>query len=258
MSGNEAGIQYFEDGQNNDTFEHLCQHKRPRKDDRIAFYDTESDSWISATLSGNAVQGYRKYYNCIYDNGTPNGLYLYNDERWTLIENSRCENCIDGRQNAIGQLDGEYIPGSLSPTPETTPEKYEEGIRLGTDDYLDLTSEEESSVNILNKSFTGSPEWDAYGTHLERPLPSLQPLSSITHLDRRTDLSLVLPLTSTPILNHRPRVSACRRSLPLELEEATGEDTNNEENGTKLEEHATEDSKPPFLTRLNPFRKRDR
>lgn len=37
VQGAEAGIQYFEDGKNDDTFEHLCQHKRPRKDDRIAF-----------------------------------------------------------------------------------------------------------------------------------------------------------------------------------------------------------------------------
>ena len=106
-------------------------------------------------------------------------------------------------------VDGIITPESLTPTPETTPEKdaeQNEGIiLLAPGDYLDSSEENSDSlVPVLDKSFTGTPEWDSYGTHLERPLP---PLEQVTHLDRPTNLSLVLPLTSTPIPHSRPRVS---------------------------------------------------
>lgn len=246
-------IRVFEDGHGVYSSEQLCQHKIPRKRDRIAFFDQESGRWKTATLTTNALRGYDSYYNCVYDDGTEDGIHLYRDERserWTFIDDSCCIQC-DGTDPmgpgpaVIGQVDGVCIPASLTPTPETTPEKVGpvDSIRFGNDDYVQSSSEEESPIPTLDKSFTGSPEWDSYGTHLERPLLYDQPLTQITHLDRRTNLSLVLPLTSTPNPSRRPRVSGCRKPLPLEVDR---------------DDDDAPDSKPKFLAKLNPFRKRDR
>ena len=143
-------------------------------------------------------------------------------------------------------IDGIYDPDSLTPTPETTPEKDipTANIRCGLDDYLESSNDEE--VSILNKSFTASPEWDSYGTDLERPLLYDQHLGHVTHLDRPVNLSLVLPLTSTP--HPRPRVSRQRRLLPLEVAERLQEPVREDEDEA---EHT-----PGFMSRLNPFKKK--
>ena len=142
------------------------------------------------------MKGYRSYYNCVCDDGHDEGLYLYSDKRWTFIDYSCCVECTDS-QTVGDQVDGVYIPDSLSPTPEKE-DTVKKVLRFGNDDYLSQSSEEESPVHLLDKSFTGSPEWDSYGTFLERPLLLDEPLGHVTHLDRRTNLSMVLPVTSTP------------------------------------------------------------
>ena len=252
------GILLFDDGQGAFIPERLCQHKLPKLRDRVAIYNQVTGAWVNATLTSNTIRGYKDYYNCVYDDGVKDGMYLHMDQRWTFIENSCCDECagITDAPVPIAQVDGIHIPGSLTPTPETTPEKDSPsyGIRLGPADYLQSdTSDEASSVAVLDKSFTASPEWDAYGTELESPLGYNQPSQHVSRLDRAADLSLVLPLTSTPIptlrprptVQRRPRVSALRRSLPIESEK--NEDDDNEEDG-----------RPKFLSKLNPFKKKDR
>ena len=222
----------------------LCQHGIPRIYDRVSFFHDQFNQWTPVVLISNAVRGYKSYYNIAYDDGTEDGVYLNPDLRWTFIEASCCADCA-GRPADIGQLDGICLPRSLTPTPETTPEK-EECLRLEPGDYLESSEENsDSPVPVLDKSFTGSPEWDSYGTHLERPLLYDQPLEYITQLDRPANLSLVLPLTSTPIPHSRPRVSHQRRLLPLEADPVDDADD------------LSDDQHPPrFLSKLNPFRKR--
>ena len=107
-------------------------------------------------------------------------------------------------------------------------------------------------VQMMNQlflfwTFTSSPEWDTYGTHLERPLPHHQPLPRVTRMDRPTNLSLVLPLTSTPVPVHKSRVSGQRRLLPLEAEDQAKSGSSKADTPTQK-----------FLEKLNPFRKRGR
>ena len=245
-------ILYFEDGQDLFAPERLCQHRVPRRHDHVAFFHRDLNRWRQVHLTSNALKGYRCYYNCVYDDGEEDGVELSPDLRWTFIDESSCADCANPPQHvAIAQLDGLHIPGSLTPTPDTTPEKEDgprEPIRFGLDDYLD-SSNEESPVPILDKSFTGSPEWDSYGTHLERPLLFDQPPRRITNLDRPVDMSLVLPLTSTPIPHSRPRVSGQRKLLPLEVKDRA------DDAGNRTDED--DDQHPPkFLSKLNPFRKK--
>ena len=194
-------VRFFEQGENVSSTEQLCQHKAPRKRDQIAFFHRDLNRWCYATLTSNAVAGYRRYYNCLYDDGVEDGITLLPDTRWTFVEDSCCETCAGtGAAPAhIGQVDGTCIPGSMTPTPETSPEVdiAERCIRFETADYLG--SDDEPALPLLDKSFTGSPEWDAYGTDLECPVSRYEPLERVTNLDRVTDLSLVLPLTSTAV-----------------------------------------------------------
>lgn len=94
--------------------------------------------------------------------------------------------------DAIGQIDGVHI---LTLTPETTPEKEDviESIRFESGEYIDIgSSDKGSAVEILDRSFTGSPVWDCYGTNLESSLarPHLGqrgPVEQVTNLDRAVD-----------------------------------------------------------------------
>ena len=91
------GVRFYDDNERLDLSEHLCQHKVPKKDDRIAYFDDKVARWIRATLSSDAVKGYRSYYNCICDDGHDEGLYLYVDKRWNFIDYSCCVECTDIR-----------------------------------------------------------------------------------------------------------------------------------------------------------------
>ena len=182
--------------------EYLCQHGYPHIHDRVAFFD-EDYGWTDVTLTSKRLKRYGVYYNYLDDDGFEAGVYLDPDKRWTFIEDSCCDICTGVEAQApIAQVDGVYIPNSLTPTPETTPEK-EEHIRFDLGEYIKSSSSDDGSiVATLDRSFTGSPEWDSYGTNLESPLSRphhglCEPVQHVTGLDRAVDLSLVLPLTST-------------------------------------------------------------
>lgn len=129
------------------------------------------------------------------------------------------------------------------PTPNITPDgpsshEPNKSIRVGPADYVD--NSDSSCEDVLNDATIESPTWDSFesGPHFSRPSTSRQQDVGI-ELDRAIDLSHVLPLTSTPIPTpvqlRRPRISAQRRSLPLEQE-------------SHVPSH--------FLQRLNPFKKK--
>ena len=175
------------------------------------------------------------------------------------------------------QADGNDDPDSLTPSPETSPEnqapllntgaRSKTDVRLNYGGYLSTSSPDISPHRTVSKAETESMEWDALGTHFDTPPRHLQhptsysfdldrpanlefilPVSSLPelstqpdreiNLDRATNLQLRLPISSTPNSPRRPRVSHCRKSLPLETE-ASGKS-----------------STPKFLSRLNPFRKK--
>ena len=222
----------------------LCQHGNPQKHDRVAFYDNEY-GWTKIVLTSHRVRRYGAYYNCYGDDGFTGGVHL---DFGTFIEQSSCNVCEVRMDRAdIDQLDGSYIPKSLTPSPERDEELDRFRHRSEANSFINTSFYSNSSVATLDKSFTNSPEWDSYGTQLETP-PSRrtcvlrEPVEHVTNLDKVADLSLVLPLTSTPepprpVSVPRSRISEPRRLLPLEEDD---------------------DQTPNFLSRLNLFRKKGR
>ena len=244
----EAGVcdvVLFDAGEGLHEQERLNQSRALKKNDKLAFFNTHMGRWIKAEITSHAVRkkGWEDWFNYQDELGREGGAYFIKNERWTLLDK---DDTID--HGRIHQVDGIEMPDSASP--DTTPENKaatvlctgaRPKVRLDPSEYLSYTSDSDvEAAPDLNKAM----DWDNYGTALECDVVCEDPPSyrlSIP-LDQAVNLDCVLPLTSTPVpsLLHpdrrlRSRVSAPRRPLPGEVER----------------------KEASFLSRLNPFRKRN-
>ena len=100
-------IVLYEEGQHPYDQEKLIQDRKPKRNDRIAFFHPERRCWITATLTSFELKGpnLENYYNIRYADGTEDGVYLIKDERWTFLDDNDAG-------AGIGQLDGGCTPES--------------------------------------------------------------------------------------------------------------------------------------------------
>jgi hypothetical protein len=234
-----------------------------RRNDRISFYDQDIGCWSSITITSNPSRkkGWKHFYHYINDEGETGGIYLRPDERWTFLDDENIEPIeTDIAPANIGQIDGDVVPASLTPTPETSPDQEvakvtgarpKQGLRFGPSEFFQDSSDSDSPDAAHHRT-RESPEWDPYGTDLHSPgdlldlainhgcVPPfrLSPISTEDiPLDRVANFDNVLPITSTPNPSppRKKRVSNLRRSLPLE---------------------SPGNNRPVFLGKLNPFKKK--
>ena len=233
-------IVLYEEGQHPYDQEKLIQDRKPKRNDRIAFFHSERRCWVTATLTSFELKGpnLENYYNIRYADGTEDGVYLIKDERWTFLDDN-----VAGA--GIGQLDGGYTPESLTPSPETSPDldpsltgaRRKSKIRSFPGEHLSDDSSDIQSPNTLDKSMTESLDWDTYGSTLESPKKMFNQPYPQVDLNQVSRLDHHLPVSSTPI-PRKTRISRCRRALPEEIEARS------------------RDNSPTFIARLNPFRKK--
>ena len=62
----------------------LIQRPPPKKGDTIYFFHHIYLKWVKAILVSNQLKGYKDYFNIQYEDGSKDGLYLRQNERWTL------------------------------------------------------------------------------------------------------------------------------------------------------------------------------
>ena len=62
----------------------FIQRPPPRKNDIVYFFHRRYMKWVRAKLISNELRGYKNYYNIEYDDGSKDGVYLIQNERWTL------------------------------------------------------------------------------------------------------------------------------------------------------------------------------
>ena len=295
----QIAVRIFNEGQGVDEDEVLDQNRPIKKNNLLAFFNSESGTWTRVKITSNPVKrkGWKHWFNFVYQDGAEDGMFFYPDLRWTFLddrdtsvdaeenevdedsddqiqagannddpadvddnEDQNCEvddneqyagddsssesheDIIDAPPRAIQQVDGNDAPDSV--TPDTSPEillgaRPKTVIRIGPSDFLDSSEDtEDYDVNKLDRAAIGSSlEWDACGTDLETPLArdhTAHNLYEPIPLDRAVNLDEVLPITSTPIPRRKPRISAPRRTLPIEKE----------------------GNRPRFISKLNPFRKK--
>ena len=255
----------YDDGIHVDRHEVLIQDRIPRKHDRISFYNQGIGRWslVTITSNPNKKKGWKHFFHYANDDGEAGGIYLKPDERWTFIKDDEIGLLHNNALDNIPQVDGDFVPASLTPTPETSPDQEparltgtrpKQPIRFGVADFLSDSSDSDptEAADKNHDPSRDSPEWDPYGTSLHSPTDLLDVAVNYGHsfpilpcpisseevlLDRAANLNVVLPLTSTPHSSppRKKRISHLRRSLPLE---------------------SPRNSQPLFLKRLNPFKKK--
>ena len=254
----------YDDGLGVERRETLIQDGVPKKHNRISFYNPSIGRWSFITITSNPSKrkGWKHFYNYINSDGETGGIYLRPDERWTFVDEEKIELEHNEVPDIIAQVDGEFMPVSLTPTPETSPDQElarltgtrpKQNLRFGVADFWNDSSASDSTdpATAVHDPSRDSPEWDPYGTDLHSPdlldvavdhgHPILhQPSPNSTEeifLNKVANLDHVLPLTSTPNPSppRRKRISNLRRSLPLE---------------------SPRSHRPVFLKRLNPFKKK--
>ena len=62
----------------------FIQRPPPRKNDIVYFFHRRYMKWVRAKLISNELRGYKNYHNIEYDDGSKDGVYLIQNERWTL------------------------------------------------------------------------------------------------------------------------------------------------------------------------------
>ena len=206
----------------------LDQSRKPKKGDRISYFDSTTNRWIDACITHNLSRRYKDYYNIITDDGRRDGLYLAPDTLWTLR--------IDHDDSPEEQRLDDEEPADMEPSPPFPSPL--SGHVLSHDIAENLTPAMSHRAPALpSSSPTPSLEWDYTSSHDSpsylRSLPldqvvnlnSVLPLPphAVNHLSDDPyvvqNLQHRLPPTSTP-LSPRPRVSNLRRALPIEREQA--------------------------------------
>ena len=215
-------VRMLEDNDPPNLKEKLIQNRKPKVNDRIAFYSEDQHSWVEAKVTHDLSRRWANYFNIVYDDGNKDGLYLKPNTRWTFLPNSNANSL------ATDQMRVNSAPTSLQPTPETSLIR-EATPFLDVNDLSDLNSpnsvvldsdSETSSIDILNKSRDGSMEWDlSYLQLASSPDQTYPGTCQEINLHRVQNLETILPLRSTPAQSRR-HVSAQRNSLPLEQHSA--------------------------------------
>ena len=245
----------FNPGEGTNTEEKLIQNRKPKVGDRISFFDARIQTWVDARIIKDLSKRWNHYYNITYDNNIKDGLYLQPNTRWTFLphEDQSLERSTPCASQLLTVLNPSREPSHSGRIEQEMTSFHEDCAHSSTCAFQDVSDD-------------ASLEWDEIGTQLissshssmlydqdislesvqclDLALPVTTPTKSPTlprsrsHpcLDRVTNLDLVLPLTSTP-LQHRPRISTLRRTLPLEVN--------------------TQSRFRQFLRRFLPFRKRD-
>ena len=192
---------------------------------------------MEATITKELSHKWSHYYNILYHDGTPDGLYLIPDTRWTLISN---------RQRETERFGSTFDIPNILPTPDSSIlPRTDPALNYLTDDNLhseDPSPPEIGNANVSTQSSLGldnSLQWDDYDTQLAPtnpcdvildrvqnlehvlplpavPAPSMKNYSHID-LDAVSNLDLFLPLSSTPSPARR-RLNHPRRALPIEEE----------------------------------------
>ena len=204
--------------------ERLDQSRKPKKGDKISYFDTNTNTWINAFITHDLTRRYRHYFNIVTENGRRDGLYLAPDTRWTLLQD---ESPPEENRNYGFNI------SSLEPSPTSFLHLRPRHLSFSRSvDNLHVQSSPTIHDNLDSDSLP-SLEWD-YAASNDSPsyFPDL-PLDRVLNLDNVLPLSLTyhrstsvdllqpqnldqrLPLTSTPV-SPRSRVSNPRRSLPLE------------------------------------------
>ena len=213
-----TGVLIFNPGEGLFTDERLDQSRKPAVGNLIAFFSQDDQIWVEATITKDLSHKWNHYYNILYHDGTPDGLYLIPDTRWTLISNG---------QRETERLGSTFNIPNILPTPESS-------FLPRTDPTLD------TNVSVqLSSGLDSSLQWDDYDTQLVPtnpcdvildkvqnlehvlplpafPAPSMENFSHI-ELDAASNLNLFLPLSSTPRPT-RHRLNHPRRALPIEEE----------------------------------------
>ena len=92
----------------------LNQNRKPRKNDKISFFSTSKDQWLSVILTSNEIKRYPYYFNYINNEKEEAGVYLKPGERWTFTPEETDSIPVARSSNAS------EVP-SLKPTPEVSP-----------------------------------------------------------------------------------------------------------------------------------------
>ena len=222
--------------------EKLLQNRKPKVNERIAFYSDEKQAWVEATITHDLSRRWANYFNIVYDDGIKGGLYLTPDTRWTFLSD------VDGNLLIPDEMRLTSAPMSLQPTPNSSITR-EQTPFLNVDELSSCdspnsvalnSSHPSTSTGTLDKSRNESMDWDlSYLDLAPSPPPPSPKMRQPMSLLQVQNLDAVLPLCSTPAPTRR-HVSAPRQPLPRE------------------HQSTNQPSSSSFFQRINPFKKNSR
>ena len=250
-------IRTFDDGEGADLPERLCQTKKPKVGDCIAFYDQREKGWVDATIIQDLTKRWKFYYNIRYPDNRTDGLYLKPNTRWTFINNVNYTK--ERREHSTNHTELEPTPNSSAAS------RTDHNLGFSGSSLVQLSPT--STIQDPDISVSPSLEWDDVGTDLIQTtdpsyLDSLYdiPLDEVRNLDDLLPIphSLSNPTVSdvrTPLNLHA--VAILDSHLPI-----SSTPCSQRRNSSVNQQFRPEPARiipffSNFLARLNPFKKRN-